>query len=457
MDQKPTLAQLNGVRVDDSAASAPAETPHPELDGTPTQGKKPRKARISTGKAGKKIGIFEESEIQAVEKYKVDFCNLNGVEASTFDAIVQHSQREGEDFPCPTDICTKAEFWSAIYELMPNRDRRSVYRFLRRHFQDSDQKPHEWTAEQDEDLIMLRAKHGPKYAFIARILGRTSDDVTQRWKNRLEHRKTMQRGPWSEQELRDLLRYVLLVGESSQQLGMSSDVYEMDDKIFPWGKISDQMKNSRSRQQCADKWRKIRRDVLERRATSDPNAVFNPRESKSPGTQKSKVYVEEEDSEDEGNESAQTAKQTGATTVSAPEADPRSQSVSGDLSESPNQQLVEEEASLSEDDEDEHSSPATQRSEPASEKQEKKQKKAREINDLAEAEGLTLAEAKEQRKQEKTRRKSLKGKRTSAVIKADINEHTQYKQASPVQSQAGSDNDSNMSHLEDHSRIKQEV
>jgi hypothetical protein len=304
---------------------------------------------------------------------------------------------------------------------------------------------------------MLRAKHGPKYAFIARILGRTSDDVTQRWKNRLEHRKTMQRGPWSEQELRDLLRYVLLVGESSQQLGMSSDVYEMDDKIFPWGKISDQMKNSRSRQQCADKWRKIRRDVLERRATSDPNAVFNPRESKSPGTQKSKVYVEEEDSEDEGNESAQTAKQTGATTVSAPEADPRSQSVSGDLSESPNQQLVEEEASLSEDDEDEHSSPATQRSEPASEKQEKKQKKAREINDLAEAEGLTLAEAKEQRKQEKTRRKSLKGKRTSAVIKADINEHTQYKQASPVQSQAGSDNDSNMSHLEDHSRIKQEV
>ncbi|KAJ5386162.1 hypothetical protein N7509_008703 [Penicillium cosmopolitanum] len=462
VDQKPIITQLDGFHADGSAAPAADETPDSGLNGTPGKEKKLRKARFA-GKTGKRIGVYEEDEIRAVEKYKVDFCNLHGIEAREFDAMVQHSEREGEEFPCPTDLCTKGEFWSSIYELMPDRDRRSVYRFMRRHFQDSDQKPHEWTAEQDEELIQLRAKHGPKYTLIAKLLGRSSDDVTQRWKNRLEHRTTMNHGAWSEQELRDLLRYLIQVSESSGKLRLSSDVYEMDDKLVPWGKISDQMNNTRSRQQCADRWRKIRKTVLETRATSDPNAVFDPRHSRgsekpsTPKTPKSKEYVEESDSDDEGNESTQAAQETSATTESAPEADLGSQPVAGDRSESPNQMLVEEEASSSEDDGDEHFSPTTQRSKSASEKkQRKRQKKAREIEELAEAEGLTPAKANELRKQEKKRRKSLKEKRTSAVNKADIDDHTQHKQASSVQSQAGSDNDSDMSDLDDHGPIKME-
>jgi hypothetical protein len=276
--------------------------------------KRTRGSRIGA-KSQLKVGFFVEEEVKALEEFKIQFCNTHGIAGRTFDAMVQHSERGGEEWPVQTHICNKGEFWNDVYSLIPDRDRRSVYRFMRRHFQDTTQKAHDWTPEQDEELIKLHAQHGPKYAHIAKLLGRSDDDVTQRWKNRLQHRATKKTGAWSEEELRKFMRSLeeyrnLLISSSAEPQKAGKDIWDMDLKSISWGSISNGMGNSRTRQQCADKWRKIQKNVAHLRQTLDPDAVFDPadavkryhRWNRGPAGEKSKTYVEDDD-DDEADES----------------------------------------------------------------------------------------------------------------------------------------------------------
>jgi hypothetical protein len=242
-------------------------------------------------------GFFSPSEIEILEHYKVDFCNTNGLHAETFDEIVQHSRRDRDGtFPVDKSITTQKEFWRNAYDLLPQRDRRSVYRFMRRHFQNSDQKPHHWTEEQDDELEQLYRIYGPRWAFIGKELGRTFDDVVQRWKNQVEHRAKMNRGRWSEEECTRLIQALTTVWQTLKDSGenVGKDIYEMDESYVGWGTISDFIDNARSRQQCADKWRKITTAIRKERANGNPTAVFiynndssTPRaETKTNGTKK---------------------------------------------------------------------------------------------------------------------------------------------------------------------------
>jgi hypothetical protein len=290
-------------------ASLPQDSPEAKYHATPSDSllKKVRGYRIG-GKNQQKVGFFIEEEVKALENFKVQFCNIHGVEGRTFDAMVQHSERGGDEWPVGTHICTKGDFWNDIYALIPDRDRRSVYRFMRRHFQNTTQKAHDWTPEQDDELIRLHAQHGPKYAHIAKLLGRSDDDVTQRWKNRLQYRATKKTGAWSEAELRAFMRSLeeyrnLLIASSAEPEKAGKDIWEMDLKSISWGSISNGMENSRTRQQCADKWRKISKNIITLRQTIDPNAVFDPVEAAKKHHrwngvtegEKSKVYVEDDD------------------------------------------------------------------------------------------------------------------------------------------------------------------
>jgi hypothetical protein len=297
-------------------APVPKSSPDPTSDATPSGGRlrKVRSFRIG-GKDQLKVGFFLEGEVKALEDFKIQFCNTHGIEGRTFDVMIQHSERGGDEWPVPTNICTKADFWNDVYALIPDRDRRSVYRFMRRHFQDTTQKAHDWTPEQDEELIKLHAQHGPKYANIAKLLGRSDDDVTQRWKNRLQHRATKQTGVWSEAELRAFVSSLeeyrtLLIASSAEPENAGKDIWEMDLKSISWGSISNGMENSRTRQQCADKWRKISKNIISLRQTINPDAVFDPAEAArkhhrwnpTAANGKSRAFVEEEEDDDDASE-----------------------------------------------------------------------------------------------------------------------------------------------------------
>ncbi|KAF7588950.1 hypothetical protein BBP40_004991 [Aspergillus hancockii] len=240
--------------------------------GNVTKGKQSKEGKGSTGP-------FMAEEVQALERFKMEICNTHAISTSTFDSMVQHSERDkGTDFPCDSSVMTKQEFWKNIYEILPNRDRRSVYRFMRRHFQTSDVKPHKWDHEQDEELIQLVAQYGLKFAHIAKMIGRNDDDVVQRWKNKLQHRSTMNRGPWSEEEVRGLQNALQVAWKAFKKNGhdVGQDIYEMSETLISWGQISDKMGNCRSRQQCADKWRKARKKVMQLRDKGNPKAVYDP-------------------------------------------------------------------------------------------------------------------------------------------------------------------------------------
>lgn len=259
-----------------------------------------------------KIGFYTPEEVQIIENYKIKFCTTHSVSGTKFDEMIQHSERGGNgDFPVPPDVITKVDFWNEIYALMPDRDRRSVYRFMRRHFQASTQKAHDWTPEQEEELISLHAQHGPKWTYIGRLIGRSDDDVTQRWKNKLEHKGVMNRGNWDADETKTFLDAM----ESSwvnmkPLLGATAgkDFYELDERLVSWGNVSKAMGHRRSRQQCADKWRKIIKQVKTMRANGFPDAVFdveaavkNSANWSGRQAKTSEYVVEEEDEEDEEN------------------------------------------------------------------------------------------------------------------------------------------------------------
>jgi hypothetical protein len=281
---------------------------------TTTSTGKPRKLRGSRigGKSNMKVGFFVKEEVAKLEAFKVAFCNTHGFsDHKKFDEMIQHSERDGGDWPCPADVCTKSEFWTEIYNLVPDRDRRSLYRFMRRHFQDSTQKPHEWTEDQDKELVALMSQHKGKWAYVAKLLGRSDDDVTQRWKNQLEHRGKMNRGKWGEEELRSLLDEIQKVWDrvyASDGDAAGKDMYELEEKHLRWGIISDQLGNVRSRQQCADKWRKIRRSVEQMRACGNPDAIYDPIEAVNKRTRwgsgsvtPKSTWLVGEDDDDEGS------------------------------------------------------------------------------------------------------------------------------------------------------------
>ncbi|RAL10315.1 MYB DNA-binding domain protein [Aspergillus homomorphus CBS 101889] len=241
-----------------------------------------KKGRRDYEETNGKKGFFEADEIEKLEAFKLEFCTTHGQVADVFDSMVQHSDRDRQDWPVHNDIITKSEFWKRVYETLPNRDKRSIYRFMRRHFQCSSQKPHQWTHEQDEELVSLHRLHGARWAYIARMLGRSDDDVVQRWKNRLQHRRTMNHGSWKEEEVRALLEAVQAAWHAMKAAGenVGRDIYEMDEFSIAWGPISDRMNNCRSRQQCADKWRKLRFKVMAQRSMGNPDAFFDPATTK---------------------------------------------------------------------------------------------------------------------------------------------------------------------------------
>jgi hypothetical protein len=323
----PRLKAETEMDQDFSGEVSPREgSPNPTSEATRSDGR-PRKARTFRigGKNQQKVGFFVEEEVKALEQFKIRFCNTHGIQGRTFDAMIQHSERSGDEWPVPTSICTKGDFWNDIYALIPDRDRRSVYRFMRRHYQDTTQKAHNWTPEQDDELVKLHAQHGPKWAHIAKLIGRSDDDVTQRWKNRLQHRDTKNTGAWSEAELRAFVKSLeeyrnLLIENSAEPQKAGKDIWEMDLKSISWGSISNGMENSRTRQQCADKWRKIQKNLMIIRQTSDPNAVFDPaeaarryhRSNSSVAGGKSKEFVEDDDDDDDEEEETRIPSSTPA-------------------------------------------------------------------------------------------------------------------------------------------------
>ncbi|CAG8887856.1 unnamed protein product [Penicillium egyptiacum] len=295
------------------------DSPNPEGSTPPGGRTKGVRGSRTREKDSLKIGFYTPDEVRKIEAYKVNFCTMHGISSVRFDEMVQHSERGANgEFPVSSGVISKSDFWNEIYALVPDRDRRSVYRFMRRHFQASAQKAHDWSKEQDDELIELHAKYGPKWTFIGKLIGRSDDDVTQRWKNKLEHQGTMNQGAWSEEETKIFLDAVESTWATMKPMladKAGNDMYELDERLIVWGNISKEMGHMRSRQQCADKWRKIVKQVMTLRANGQPGAVFDPKlaakrsahwNMRLEAQRKSSQFVNEDSDNDEATKTSTT-------------------------------------------------------------------------------------------------------------------------------------------------------
>ncbi|KAH8692978.1 hypothetical protein BGW36DRAFT_430718 [Talaromyces proteolyticus] len=234
-----------------------------------------RPGHVSTQNT-KRTGWFSPEETALLEAHKIDFCRSHSVDFEIFNQCVHASNKDKENlFKLRPEFGTHNEFWKGVWAIIPDRDRRSVLRFMRRHFQVGDgNRP--WTNSEDNRLVRLHDKHGPKWSVISKEMERTQDDVVQRWKNKVEHRSTMITGLWNFAEMEELVRAVRKVRDILAQEGYTDieDLYDMDEKHISWGAVSDALNNKRSRQQCADKWRKIKTKVFNYRQTGKRHATF---------------------------------------------------------------------------------------------------------------------------------------------------------------------------------------
>ncbi|KAJ5399156.1 hypothetical protein N7465_009645 [Penicillium sp. CMV-2018d] len=453
-----------------------SDSPNPEGSTTPRGRAKGVRGSRTREKDNLKIGFYTPEEVRKIEAYKLNFCTMHGIASAKFDEMVQHSERGADgEFPVPSDVITKGDFWDEIYALIPDRDRRSVYRFMRRHFQASAQKAHDWSKEQEDELIELHAKHGPKWTYIGKLIGRSDDDVTQRWKNKLEHQGTMKKGAWSEEETKIFLDAVestwntmkpMLAGKSGK------DMYELDERLIVWGNISKEMRHMRSRQQCADKWRKIVKQVMTLRANGHPGAVFDLKLAAKKSAhwnlrleaqRKSSQFVNEDSDNDEATKTTQGSLELNGEVAPSPIAnaniesdhDAQSEESEPDLPEPPKKAKKSKSKQKRNEDpasgpvKEAPSSPATSKKSQEERKREKKERREKEkqekekqeqIEQEAQEDKAARKERKRKRREEK-KRKRLEEEEANKPSSSDAEapEPPKKKKNSKKQKQASSD------------------
>ncbi|KAJ5616275.1 hypothetical protein N7537_001389 [Penicillium hordei] len=454
------------------------DSPNPEGSTTPGGKAKGIRGSRTREKDNLKIGFYTPEEVRKIEAYKLNFCTVHGIASAKFDEMVQHSERGANgEFPVSSDVISKSDFWNEIYALVPDRDRRSVYRFMRRHFQASAQKAHDWSKEQEDELIELHAKHGPKWTYIGKLIGRSDDDVTQRWKNKLEHQGTMNQGAWSEEETRIFLDAVESTWNTMKPMladRAGKDMYELDERLIVWGNISKEMRHMRSRQQCADKWRKIVKQVMIMRANGHPGAVFDPKLAAKKSAnwnlrleaqRKSSQFVNEDSDNDEATKTTKRTLEFNGEVAPSPIADAnvesnhdaQSEESEPDLPEPPKKAKKSKSKRKYNEDpafgpvKEAPSSPATSRKSKEERKCEKKERREKERQEKEKQEQIEqeAQEEKAARKERKRKRKEEKKKKRKRLEEEEANkpsssdaeasEPPKKKKKSKKQKQASSD------------------
>ncbi|KAF4761763.1 hypothetical protein HAV15_005587 [Penicillium sp. str.  len=447
-EEPPAVNQLAATKQ----APAP-DSPNPEGSTTPGGRAKGVRGSRTREKDNLKIGFYTPEEVQKIEAYKLNFCTVHGIASAKFDEMVQHSERGANgEFPVSSDVISKKR--------LLGRDLRSP----------SAQKAHDWSKEQEDELIALHAKHGPKWTYIGKLIGRSDDDVTQRWKNKLEHQGTMNQGAWSEEETRIFLAAVestwntmkpMLAGKSTK------DMYELDERLIVWGNISKEMGHMRSRQQCADKWRKIVKQVMTMRANGHPGAVFDPKLAAKKSAhwnlrleaqRKSSQFVNEDSDNDEATKTTKQTLEPNGEVAPSPIAnaniesahDVQSEEGEPDLPEPPKKAKKSKSKRKHNEDpasgpvKESPSSPATPKKSKEERKREKKERREKEKQEQIEQEAQEDKAARKERKRKRKEEKKRKRLEEEEANKppssgAEAPEPPKKKKKSKKQKQASSD------------------
>jgi hypothetical protein len=199
--------------------------------------------RISRAKG--RTGQFTQGEVDRLNKWRDRFCEYHDISTTDFNEMMTATLDRGKDARWPWGFAKRAEFMQEYYDVLPNRNKRSMLRYRERNFQNLEGMRN-WTAEDDQHLVRLQAELGSKWAEIGRRLGRTMDAVSQRWRHRLQYGQ-VETGEWSKDEDKKF-------GRMLAELLEAQGGKELDESRIPWNKVSEAV-GSRSAQQCSNHYR----------------------------------------------------------------------------------------------------------------------------------------------------------------------------------------------------------
>lgn len=133
-------------------------------------------------------------------------------------------------------------FWSAIYQVIPDRTHSSVNKHLKRLF-NSFEKRGQWSKEDDNRLMYLCKDTNlvGKWSKVGQLMNRMPEDCRDRWRNYLTCEGKQLMNKWS----------------SEEELRLRKIIENQNYRIINWAQVSEMMGKTRSRIQCRYKWNKI--------------------------------------------------------------------------------------------------------------------------------------------------------------------------------------------------------
>ncbi|KAK5075137.1 hypothetical protein LTR64_001342 [Lithohypha guttulata] len=191
-------------------------------------------------------GRMSDEEVHILLSWRDSFCEEHGLSHHEFNEMMEVSCHRGTT-SWRYNFINKDEFMRQYYDQLPHRNRRSLLRFRERRFQNVERGS--WTEDDNKELRQLVAQFGPKWVEIGRMMGRTADDVSQRWRHRLNYGHEMRSGEWTDDEMQQLENEVEAFAVSKNTTTDDTDL------VIPWQAISTKLGNGRTAQQCANRWR----------------------------------------------------------------------------------------------------------------------------------------------------------------------------------------------------------
>jgi hypothetical protein len=202
-----------------------------------------------------KKGRLPSDDIDAITAAVEEYRDVNDMTQVEINSLVQKDA-----------IKDGSELWKYIYEQVPGIPRQKVLNFCRRTFHNFERGG--WTEEQDQELREVYERLPGKWKQIGETINRFGEDCRDRWRNYLINGDNLKKSYWEkdeEKKLRAAVRACIKkVREGREKDGDPRDAHKTDEELIDWGMVSKAMGHTRSRLQCANKWKK-----LEDRAASD--------------------------------------------------------------------------------------------------------------------------------------------------------------------------------------------
>ncbi|KAK1783253.1 hypothetical protein QBC45DRAFT_316661 [Copromyces sp. CBS 386.78] len=201
----------------------------------------------------KPTGRMTQAEHARIKSVIDSFREANGLtKHAVNDMIHQDPRKEAKN----------RELWGFVVDACPNRPRRKLVNYCRQNFHNFPARG-SWTKEQDEQLESMLKIHGQKWTLIGGLINRFPDDVRDRYRNYLACGGKNRKDYWSEEEEE---RFLKVVAEAIDRIksSMAKDKKKSDDEspesLINWQQISTAMNHTRTRLQCLQKWKTLRKN-----------------------------------------------------------------------------------------------------------------------------------------------------------------------------------------------------